>query len=154
MHVGRTKQKKQVMTTETASARNKQPQTWITSNKTTKSNADESEITHESKGDVLATSPYIRLSTPTRKTLAHANNAHGTQETLHVLAQEQTMPNESHTREKPRISRPDIWNAFCYLPYWELPNKSLLYSTLHTHTHTHTHFVVLGRRLHDGQQKN
>ena len=93
-----------------------------------------------SKGDVLATSPYIRLNTPTRKTLAHGT---------HVLAQEQTMPNESHTREKPRISRPDVWNAFCYLPYWELPNKSLLYSTLlythtHTHTHAHTHTHTLG----------
>ena len=38
-----------ILTTEDASARTKQPQTWITSNKTTKSNADESEITHEQR---------------------------------------------------------------------------------------------------------
>ena len=59
---------------------------------------------------------------------AHANTqtttrARTRKEALHVLMQKQTMPDERHAREKPRISRPDTWNAFCYLPYWELPNK-------------------------------
>ena len=72
------------------------------------------------------------------------------------------MPNESNVRKKPRFSRPDTWNAICYLPYWELPNKILLYSTLHTHTHTHTHIhlytlrvaVKLHPYIHSNEHKN
>ena len=74
-----------------------------------------------------------------RKRVKLVNKRHNVlarQETLRVLTQERTMPNESHAREKRRISRPDTWNAICYLPYWEFPNKILLYSTLlYTHTH-------------------
>ena len=49
-----------------------------------------------------------------RKRVKLVNKRHNVlarQEILRVLTQERKMPNASHAREKPRISRPDTWNA-------------------------------------------